>query len=119
MCSDTRKKELDDEKYNASTLVNDLKSQVKKDKKNGGDAAATKAKLDVAEEKLAAAKKALDDYTADVESHNLPEPSTGSRAVTNGGSQATGVENQAANAKPKKSRSWGLRPRGPQAQTVP
>jgi len=112
MYSDTKKKELNDEKYNASTVVNDLKSKLNKAKKNGDDTKEMEKKLAAAEERLEAAKQALDDYTAGVESQNLPGPSAGTRASTNGSASSTGIDDQAV--KPKKKGSWLLRPRGPQ-----
>ena len=112
MCSDTRKKELDDEKYEASTVVNDLKSKLNKAKKNGDDTKELETNLAAVETKLDAAKQALDDYTAGVEPPTLPGPSTGKRALTNGSALSTGIDDPAV--KPKKKNSWSLRPRGPQ-----
>jgi hypothetical protein len=112
MYSDTRKGELDDEKYKASTVVNDLKSKVKKAKRNHDDTKDVEEELAAAEKQLDAAKQALDDYTANVGPQNLPGPSAENKAATNGSATSTGIDNQAV--KPKKNRSWGLRPRGPQ-----
>lgn len=112
MYSDTRKGELEDEKYKASTLVNDLKSKLKKAKKNHDDTKEVEEELAAAEKQLDAATQALDDYTADVEPQNLPGPSAENRAATNGSATSTGIDNQAV--KPKKKGSWSLRPRGPQ-----
>jgi hypothetical protein len=117
---DPKKKELDDEVYSASKVVKELKRVIKKDKENGDDTSANERKLPGAEKRHADAKKALDDYTAKVDPHNVQKASTSDTIIaTPGSSQSTAVESKTTEGKSSKKR-WNLRSQAPQArQTQP
>jgi hypothetical protein len=98
-----------------------LKRKIKKDADSGDDTTANENKLADAEKQYDAAKKALDEYNANIASQNPQKASAAKKddAVADASSQSTGTDNQALKGNPGKKRSWGLRSRGPQAQAQP
>jgi hypothetical protein len=117
---DSVKTVLQKQVYNADERVNDLIEQKNQEVIDGEDTTKTESDLAAARESLAAARKALADHDAQVNSQNFQKPSTAKNNVpaTDESSHSTGSDSKAANIKPKKKGSWGLRSRGPQAQTV-
>ena len=107
--------------HDADERVNDLREQKNQEVKEGEDTTKTERDLAAAKESLTAARKALADYEASVNgAQNLQKASTAKNnaPATDESSHSTGSDSKAANTKPKKKGSWGLRSRGPQAQTV-
>jgi hypothetical protein len=117
---DSVKTELKKQVHNADERVNDLQEQKNQEVRDGEDTTKTESDLAAAKKSLTAARTALTDYDASVNSQNLQKASTAKNNVpaTDESSHSTGSDSKAANIKPKNQGSWGLRSRGSQAQTV-